>query len=126
MSNGGKETKENGHERRIEGSTRNACLLRPIHHDRNTGDHMIKITFYSISLGAEINTYGDEDWDIDHLYVLDDKGNVYEELPANMLTPRADIEIAALIQEALNNMEPGYQEPDEYHEPEYFIRGVHC
>jgi hypothetical protein len=87
---------------------------------------MIKITFYSIDLGADISTYADGDWDMDHLYVLDDKGEIYEELPAHMLTPRADIEIAALIQEALNNMEPGYQEPDEYREPEYFIRGVHC
>ena len=88
---------------------------------------MIKITWYSISLGADINTYGDEDWDMDHLYVLDEKGNVYEELPANMLTPRADIEIAALIQEALNNMEPECDGPEDAPEaPEYFIRGVHC
>ena len=63
---------------------------------------MIKIHFYSISLGADINTYADGDWDMNHLYVLDAKGNVYEELPANMLTGRADIEIAALIQEALD------------------------
>ena len=104
----------------------NDWLLRPIHPYRNTGDPMIKITWYSISLGADINTYSDGDWDMNHLYVLDAKGNVYEELPAHMLTTRADIEIAALIQEELNNMEPGYREPDEYHEPEYFIRGVHC
>jgi hypothetical protein len=63
---------------------------------------MIKIHFYSISLGADINIYADGDWDMNHLYVLDGKGNVYEELPANMLTGRADIEIAALIQEALD------------------------
>ena len=87
---------------------------------------MIKITFYSIDLGADISTYADGDWDLDHLYVLDSKGGIYEEFPAHMLTTRADIEIAGLIQEALNNMEPSYQEPDEYHEPEYFIRGVHC
>lgn len=87
---------------------------------------MIKITFYSIDLGAEISTYADGDWDLDHLYVLDSKGGIYEEFPAHMLTPRADIEIAGLIQEALDQQEPGYQEPDEYNEPEYFIRGVHC
>ena len=94
--------------------------------DRRDGDPMIKITWYSISLGADINTYADGDWDMNYLYVLDGKGGIYEELPAHMLTTRADIEIAALIQEELNNMEPGYREPDEYHEPEYFIRGVHC
>ena len=94
--------------------------------NRRDGDHMIKITWYSISLGAEINTYGDEDWDLDHLYVLDDKGNVYEELPATMLTTRADIEIAALIQEALNELEPESDGPEDINQPEYFFRGVHC
>ena len=87
---------------------------------------MIKITWYSISLGADISTYSDGDWDMNHLYVLDGKGGIYEELPAHMLTGRADIEIAALIQEQLNNMEPGYQEPDSPDYPEYFIRGVRC
>lgn len=94
--------------------------------DRRDGDPMIKITFYSISLGADINTYSDGDWDMNHLYVLDSKGGIYEEFPAHMLTTRADIEIAGLIQEALNNMEPSYQEPDAPDYPEYFIRGVHC
>ena len=87
---------------------------------------MIKITWYSISLGADISTYSDGDWDMDCLYVLDSKGGIYEELPAHMLTERADIEIAALIQEELNNMEPDYQEPDSPDYPEYFIRGVRC
>lgn len=87
---------------------------------------MIKITWYSISLGADISTYSDGDWDMDHLYVLDAKGGIYEELPAHMLTERADIEIAALVQEALNNMETAYQEPDSPDYPEYFIRGVRC
>jgi hypothetical protein len=87
---------------------------------------MIKITWYSISLGADINTYGDGDWDMDCLYVLDSKGGIYEELPATMLTPRADIEIAALIQEELNNMEPECDGPEDINQPEYFFRGVRC
>ena len=87
---------------------------------------MIKIHFYSISIGADISTYADGDWDIDCLYVLDSKGGIYEELPANMLTPRADIEIAALIQEALNELEPESDGPEDINQPEYFFRGVHC
>ena len=87
---------------------------------------MIKITWYSISLGVYVDSYKDGTWDIRSVYTLDPNGEIYEELPANMLTPRADQEIYDLIQEALDQQEPGYQEPDEYHEPEYFIRGVHC
>jgi hypothetical protein len=87
---------------------------------------MIKITWYSISLGADINTYGDGDWDMDCLYVLDSKGGIYEELPATMLTPRADIEIAGLIQEELNNMEPECDGPEDINQPESFFRGVRC
>ena len=87
---------------------------------------MIKITWYSISLGVYVDSYKDGTWDIRCMYVLDHKGTICEELPANMLTPRADQEIYDLIQEALDQQEPGYQEPDEYNEPEYFIRGVHC
>lgn len=87
---------------------------------------MIKITWYSIDLGAYIDSYKDGTWDIRSVYTLDPKGQIYEELPATMLTPRADQEIYDLIQDALDRQEPGYQEPDEYNEPEYFIRGVHC
>ncbi len=87
---------------------------------------MIKITFYSIDLGADISTYADGDWDLDHLYVLDSKGGIYEEFPAHMFTTRADIEIAALIQEELNNMEPESDGPEDINQPEYFFRGVHC
>lgn len=87
---------------------------------------MIKITWYSIDLGVYVDSYKDGTWDIRSVYTLDPRGQIYEELPANMLTPRADQEIYDLIQEALDEQEPGYQEPDEYSEPEYFIRGVHC
>ena len=87
---------------------------------------MIDITFYSISLRVYVDSYKDGTWDIRCIYVLDHKGTICEELPANMLTPRADQEIYDLIQEALNNMEPSYQEPDSPDYPEYFIRGVQC
>ena len=88
---------------------------------------MIKITWYSISLGADINTYADGDWDLNFLYVLDNRGIVCEELPAHMLTGRADIEIAALIEEALRTYEPECDGPSDAPEaPEYFIRGVRC
>lgn len=88
---------------------------------------MIKIHFYSISLGADISTYADGDWDLDCLYVLDNRGIVCEELPAHMLTASADREIHDLIQEALRTYEPESDGPSDAPEaPEYFIRGVHC
>jgi len=88
---------------------------------------MIKITFYSIDLAAEISSYADGDWDLDCLYVLDSKGKVYEELPAHMLTASADREIHDLIQEALRTYEPECDGPEDAPEaPEYFFRGVRC
>ena len=87
---------------------------------------MIRITFYSIELGAEITTYGDGTWDLDCLYVLDSKGGIYEELPAHMLTERADREIHSLIEKALDELEPDCDGPDVLGSPEYFFRGVRC
>jgi len=87
---------------------------------------MIKITFYSIDLAAEISSYADGDWDLDCLYVLDSKGKVYEELPAHMLTASADREIHALIEKALDELEPDCDGPDVLGSPEYFFRGVRC
>lgn len=66
---------------------------------------MIKITLYSIDLGAYIDSYKDGTWSLRSLYVLDSKGQIYEELPGNMLTERADIEIAELILEALKKLQ---------------------
>jgi len=87
---------------------------------------MIKITWYSISLGVYVDSYKDGTWDIRSVYTLDPKGKIYEELPAMMLANKADIEICDLVAETIDSLEPSYEEPDEYHEPEYFIRGVHC
>ena len=88
---------------------------------------MIKITFYSIDLAAEISTYADGDWDIDCLYVLDGKGNIYEELPAHMLTASADREIHKLIEKALDEEQPDSDGPAELPDyPEYIFRGVRC
>lgn len=66
---------------------------------------MIRITFYSIDLGAYIDSYKDGTWSLRSLYVLDPKGQIYEELPGNMLTERADIEISELIWEALEKLQ---------------------
>jgi hypothetical protein len=87
---------------------------------------MIKITFYSISIGADISSYADGDWDLDCLYVLDSRGIVCEELPAHMLTATADREIHGLIQKALDELEPDCDGPDSPEAPEYFFRGVRC
>ena len=88
---------------------------------------MIKFTWYSISLGADISSYADGDWDLDCLYVLDNRGIVCEELPAHMLTATADREIHDLIVEALRTYEPECDGPSDAPEaPEYFFRGVHC
>ena len=88
---------------------------------------MIKITFYSIDLGAEVSSYSDGDWDLDCLYVLDSKGCIYEELPAHMLTERADIEIDALIQKALDEEQPDSDGPADLPDyPTYIFRSVKC
>ena len=87
---------------------------------------MIKITFYSIDFGAEIDTYADGDWDLICLYVLDAKGGIYEELPAHMLSATADREIHGLIEKALDELEPDCDGPDAPGSPEYFFRGVRC
>jgi hypothetical protein len=39
------------------------------------------------------------------MYTLDPKGEIYEELPGNMLTERADAEIAELIWAALDKLQ---------------------
>lgn len=88
---------------------------------------MIKIHFYSISIGADITSYADGDWDLDFLYVLDNRGIVCEELPAHMLTASADREIHDLIVEAMRTYEPECDGPSDSPDyPEYFIRGVRC
>lgn len=87
---------------------------------------MIKITFHSIDLGADISSFGDGTFDLDHLYVLDSNGHVYEELPASMLTEKADGEIIALIQQALDAQEPDCDGPDLPYYPEYRIGPVNC
>lgn len=87
---------------------------------------MIKITFYSIDLGAYIDSYSDGTWSLRSLYVLDSKGGIYEEFPAHMLTPRADIEIAGLIQKALDCEQTDSDGPDVPEYPRYIIRGVQC
>ena len=88
---------------------------------------MIKIHFYSISLGADITSYADGDWDLDFLYVLDNRGIVCEELPAHMLTASADREIHDLIVEAMRTYETECDGPSDSPDyPEYFIRGVRC
>jgi hypothetical protein len=66
---------------------------------------MIKITWHSIDLGVYIDSYKDDTWSLRSMYVLDPKGGIYEELPGNMLTERADIEIAELIWAALEKLE---------------------
>lgn len=87
---------------------------------------MIKITFYSIDLGAYIDSYKDGTWSLRSLYVLDAKGGIYEELPPNMLTERADAEIEVLIQKALDSEQPDSDGPDVPEYPQYTIRGVQC
>ena len=88
---------------------------------------MIKINFYSIDLGAEITTYGDGTWDLDCLYVLDRKGHIYEELPAHMLTERADHEINYLIQKAIDEEQPDSDGPADMPDyPTYIFRSVKC
>ena len=66
---------------------------------------MIKITWHSIDLGVYIDCYKDGTWSLRSMYVLDPKGEIYEELPGNMLTERADTEIVELIWFALDNLE---------------------
>lgn len=107
---------------------RNAPLLFTCHPDwRHVGAAMIKITFYSIDLGAEITNYGDGTWDLDCLHVLDSNGRIYEELPAHMLTERADHEINELIESALNEQQPDSDGPADMPDyPTYIFRSVKC
>lgn len=94
--------------------------------NRNGDNTMIKITFYSIDLGAYIDSYSDGTWSLRSLYVLDSNGRIYEELPPNMLTERADTEIDSLIQKALDCEQPDSDGPDVPEYPQYTIRGVQC
>ena len=66
---------------------------------------MIKIIWHSIDLGVYIDSYKDGTWSLRSMYVLDPKGGIYEELPGNLLTERADAEIAELIWTALDKLE---------------------
>ncbi len=66
---------------------------------------MIKITWHSIDLGVYVDSYKDGTWSLRSMYVLDPKGEIYEELPGNLLTERADTEIAELIWTALDKLE---------------------
>jgi hypothetical protein len=94
--------------------------------DRGAAHIMINFTFYSISLGADIDFYSDGTWDIDVIYVLDHRGVVCEELPAHMLTLRADREIFDLVKTALENCEPEPNPPDDPLPLEYRIGNVNC
>ncbi len=66
---------------------------------------MIKIIWHSIDLGVYIDSYKDGTWSLRSMYTLDPKGEIYEELPGNMLTERADAEIADLIWTALDKLQ---------------------
>jgi hypothetical protein len=87
---------------------------------------MIKITWHSIDLGVYVDSYKDGTWSLRSMYTLDPKGEIYEELPPNMLTERADTEIEALIQKALDCEQPESDGPDVPDYPQYTIRGVQC
>ena len=88
---------------------------------------MIKITFYSIDLGAEIRSYAGGDWDLNCLYVLDNKGHIYEELPAHMLSATAVRDIHDLIEIALNEEQPDSDGPADMPDyPTYIFRSVKC
>jgi hypothetical protein len=66
---------------------------------------MIKITWHSIDLGVYVDSYKDGTWSLRSMYVLDPRGEIYEELPGNLLTERADTEIAELIWTALDKLQ---------------------
>ena len=79
-------------------------MLFTCHSDRRDGDTM-KIDWRGIDLQVDYTSYADGEITIDDIRTIDEKGQVLDDLPTNLLTEKAENEILALVEEALDRLQ---------------------
>ena len=85
-----------------------------------------RVEWYGIKLEVFIDHYADGNYDVDAMFVCNDQWVSGEELPANMITDRAEGEIYSLVGKALDREGPNFEEPSFSEAPTYRIGSVNC